>query len=406
MPLFAEKEENILGDILFDIVDSSNVTRSSRGSKMRALAQAVSKKMGRMYSVFDLNIGQAFLDGAEGKFLNFIGDMMAVPRLGEDNANIGSLDENIRFFVDIGTFGDINGGSPILIPAGTIISTATAGGGVRYRTLVNTILSPTDSEAFIAAEAVKTGSSSNIGANQLIFHTFTGYSDVANDTLKVTNNADIVSGQDVEIDSNYRFRIANQVLSIERANQTAIRLRALSIPSVADVVIIPFHRGIGTYDILIKSTTPSISDSLVATVQDAIDTVTSQGIVGLARGPTEIGISMTGTITFKRQLSTDEETSILTAATDNVIEYINNLDIGEEFIVNEVIERVQATSDLIRSLGRPTAPLDSLFIHRPSRLEDNKVRSSLIEDFQPKTDERVIVELESAGNTPILLRSA
>ena len=61
---------------------------------MRALAEAVSRKMGRMYSVFDLNFAQAFLDAAEGQYLNFIGDMMGVSRLGEQAATVTSQDRD------------------------------------------------------------------------------------------------------------------------------------------------------------------------------------------------------------------------------------------------------------------------------------------------------------------------
>lgn len=405
MPLFAESQEKIYGDIMFDMVNNTVISRSSPGAKMRALVEAVSLKMGSMYSQFDLNFVQAFLDGAEGRFLNFIGDMMNVPRLGEEPARVTAADQNIRFFVDVGTFGDINGGSSILLTGGTIVSTGSGGSGIRYRVTVDTILAASLSEAYVSVEAVRSGSSPNVAAKQLIYHDFNNYTDSSSDTLLVENTADIVNGQDIEIDSNYRFRIANQVVAAEGANPTAIRLAALAVPGVADITMVPYHRGIGSYELLVKSTTPTIPTGLVQTVRSAVARVGAQGIVSYVRGPTELGMSLVATVSFRRRLSSEEESSILVAATNNITDYVNNLDISEDFVVNEVVERVLSTSDLIKNIGQANQPLDSIYIYRPSRLEDNKVRSTLIGDFSPEVDEKLLVEPSNAGSVPILVRS-
>lgn len=404
MPLFAETEDKIFGDIMTDVLGRTNLSRSSAGSKMRTLIESVSKKMGRMWSQFDLNMIQAFVDGAEGKFLNYIGDLLQVPRLGEEPASISSSDRNVKFYVEVGTFGDLNNGNSILIPKGKIIGTQEAGTGISYRTVIDTVLAASTNEAYIAVQSVRSGSLVNVGKGTLVYHNFTDYTDSSNDTLKVTNDAEIIKGQDIENETNYRFRITNQVLSLERANRTAIRLAALAVPGVADIVSLPYHRGIGTYDLMIKSTVPSISSSLIANVQEAIGNVTSHGIYATARGPREVGVSMVGSLILKNRVSAKEQTDIITAVTDNVTYYINNLDIGEDFVINEVVERVMSTSDVIKTLGVPNKPLDSLFSYTPSKLEDNKIRASLLADLDPSEDERIIVENRYAGNTPILFR--
>lgn len=406
IPLFAESKERIYGEIINELVNSTVITRSSPGSKMRALAEATSKKMGRMYSTFDLNFAQAFLGGAEGQWLNFFGDMMGVARLGEQAATVTANDRNVKFTVDIGNFGDINSGSSITITSGTIVSTETAGNGIRYRVIVNTVLPSGDDKAYVSVQAVRTGSRENIGRNQFRFHNFTGYTDVANNTLKVSNDADIITGGDLETDTNYRFRIANQVLSAEQANATAVRLAALVIPGVADIVVLPFHRGIGTYDVMVQSVTPTASVDLISAVQTAVSSVTANGIVTKVRSPTELGLSVIGTLIYRRLLSPEEEVSILQSAVTNVTDYVNNLNIGEEFVVQETLERVLTTSELIKKVGTTVKPFDNLYLYRPSRLEDNKVRSTLIDDFDSEADERLIVENRYAGATPILFRSA
>lgn len=404
MPLFSQTEERIFSDILLNILEDTNITRTSPGSKTRALVEAVSKKLGTMWQQFDLNMVQAFLDGAEGQFLNLIGDMMGVQRLGETSATISSTDQNVRFYVDSGTFGDINGSNSILITSGTIISTEQDNGGIAYKVSFNTVLSSTDSETYISVQSIKTGSDVNVGAGELTYHNFINYDDSSNNSLKVINDAEIITAQDVEIDTNYRYRISNQVLAAEAANSIAIRLSILSIPGVADLVQLPFHRGIGTYDVLIKSTVPSIPDSLISTIQLAVDNIAAHGINVLVRGPRELGISLIGTLRLRNRISAQEETDLISTVTTNVTDYINNLDIGEEFIVNELVERVLGTSATIKTIGEANKPFDNLYLYTPSRLEDNKIRSTIIQDLTPEEDERIIVENRYAGSTPILFR--
>ena len=147
---------------------------------------------------------------------------------------------------------------------------------------------------------------------------------------------------------------------------------------------------------------PSISNSLITVVQEAVNKVTAQGLVTTVRGPVEVGVSLTGILYLKKIVSAQEENDIIDAVTLNVTDYINNLDIAEEFIINEVLERAMSTSDTIKTVGTYIKPFESIYIYRPSRLEDNKVRSTLITDFTPKSDERVITENAFAWTVPIL----
>jgi uncharacterized phage protein gp47/JayE len=402
MPLFSKSQDRIFGTLLRDIVDNTVLSKVSVGSKTRSFAESVSSELGRAYKKFDINVAQTFLPAAEGKYLDFLGDMLGVKRLGQSKAESSSSERNIRFYVDSGTFGDINSGSSILLSSGTIISTGEAATGVLYVVPYNVILSSSLSETYVAVRALKSGSVSNIGRHQLRYHDFTDYTDSANDTLNVINDAEIIKGEDGETDTNYRFRISQQTTAAEAANQTAIRLAVLTTTGVADVVMIPFFQGIGTFDILLKSVTPVLPDGLVSAVNESVSKVVAHGISYRVRGPVETGFSVVGTLTLKKKLSSQEEINILNAATTNVSDYVNSLDIAEDLIINEMIERVMATSPEIKNIGEATKPFDNLYIYRPSRLEDNKVRNTLIGDYSPQEDERVIIETEYGGDTPVL----
>jgi len=401
MPIFAEKESKIFGDILYDIVNETNITRSSPGSKTRAMAQAISKKLGRLWAQFDNNIVLSFLDGAEGKYLDYIGAMMGVARLGEQRATTTSQQRVVKFYVDVGTFGNINSNNSILLPSGTVLSTGPNQSGINYRLPYSVILPSGSTEAYVAVEAIRAGTTYNLGAGQLRYHNFTGYTNQLNDSLKVTNESEITSGKEIENDTNYRFRISSQVVASESANLTAVRLAALVVPGVADIILIPFNRGIGTIDIIVQSTLPRTSDTLLAAVAESVFRQTAQGVVPNVMAPVDIGMSMRGTITLRERISNNEQASLLRTVVNNISDYINNLDIGEEFIVNEAVERVMGTSDMIKNIGSATKPFDRVYIHRPTLLEDNKVRETLLGDFDPENDEKLIVEDRYAGANPI-----
>jgi uncharacterized phage protein gp47/JayE len=402
VPLFAQSKERIFGDILKNIVNDTVISKVSIGSKTRAIADATSTKLGQMYRKFDLNVAQTFLSAAEGQYLDFLGDMLGIARLGQETAEVASSERNVRFYVDTGTFGDINGGSSITLTSGTVVSTGEAATGVQYTVPYNVILSSSLSETYVAVRAIKAGTGSNVGARQLVYHNFTGYADSASDTLNVTNDTEIIKGEDGETDTNFRFRISQQTTAAEAANQTAIRLAVLTTPGVADVTMIPWFRGIGTFDILLKSVTPVLPTGLVSAVTESVSKKVAQGCVHRVRGPVEIGFSVVGTLTMRKKLSAQEETNIINAVTSNISDYVNSLDIDEDFIVNEMVERVMSTSEDIKNIGSATKPFDNMYIYKPTKLEDNKIRNTLIGDYNPEEDERIIVETQYAGNTPVL----
>lgn len=359
-----------------------------------------------MYRKFDTNILISYLDGANGQYLEFIGDMLGVSRLGEQNASVSSAEKNVKFYVDVGTFGSINGGLPITLPAGTVVSTGPGATGITYIVPFTVILSTSDTFFYVPAQSTRTGSDQNVGSRQLVYHDFIGYADTINNSLKVVNDAEISVAQDVESDTNLRFRIANRVLAAEAANETSIRIAGLSIPGVADLVLLPFYKGIGTTDLLIKATVPSVPEGLLLAVQNTVDAQKAAGTIVTVRGPKETGFSMTATLTLRRKLSSTEESSLISAATANITNYINSLDIGEDFIVNEAVERVMATSAEIKNVGIANQPFDSLFIYKESKVQDSKIRNTLLGDYTPDADERIIVENRFAGNTPILIKIA
>lgn len=392
--LFERTFEEILSEAINDISSNSRIRNLSPGSLTRAILEAYSRHVNEAYQTFDLNLARSFVSASNGRFLDFIGELLGLQRLGTEAGGASDTSKSVRFFVESGTFGDINSSSDILVNAGTIISSQDTEStqAIRYRTVNDNNLPALATELFITVEALLPGEDQNVAADLLQFHDHTTYTDSLNNTLKVTNPGGIFTGRDLESDTNFRFRITHQVTAAESGNLTAIRLAALSVPGVADILLTQYVRGIGTYDVLIKSITPSVSSSLIDSVQAGINLVTSQGNNGLSRAPLETGITFVISIRYRTDLEANVKSSIEERIAENLTSYVNGLDISDEFIINEAVQRVLEVDDRIKDIGIPTKPFDQLTLFKETKLQDNKIKQTLLENYNTDDDERLIIE--------------
>lgn len=392
MPLFARNLADLTAETLEELSRTTNLTKLSPGAKARALLDAVNKRLAEAYDTFDLNMTRAFVSSAPGQFLDLIGQLLGVTRTSGIAASVSEDMEVVKFYVDTGTFGDINNGSSIVIPAGTLMSTLANEAGTLYRLTSTITLPASGTEVFASVEALSPGEHSNIGANSLTHHSFTAYSDYGNETLLCTNLYPVANGANLESDANFRFRIANRVLEVEAANETALRLAALSTPGISDVVMLPRYRGIGTFGMLLESVTPTVSDALVDDVQARVSLVQGLGTIAYIRKPYEIGLSFRTTIQYKQRLDDVTLSSIEFDIEQIVREFIGDLGIGDPFVVNQLVGRMFAASDQIQNIGVSGLPLEEVYIYTDSRVEDNRIKERLLGDYEPNFDERVVVE--------------
>lgn len=392
MPLFAKSEQEMIADSLQDLASNTNITRLSAGGIARSLVESMNRRLANAYDTFDLNLARSFVSSAPGQYLELIGTLLAVERESPAAAAVNADTEVIKFYVASGTFGTINNNNDFTLSRGTIISSEVQNSGIRYRLTEDVPLLSTASLAWASAEAVIPGEESNIGTGSLQYHDFVSYTDYLNETLLVTNVHPIANGKNFESDDNYRYRIVNRVLEAEAANETAIRLAVLSTPGVADVIILRRYRGIGTFGVIIKTSLPTVSQSVLDAVTANVEQTMALGDVAYVRKPFETGLAIELTIHYSQRLPDEAldliEESLRTEITSN----INSLDIGEAFYVNKLISELFAISDNIANFGVAGKPIDKVYIYKESQLRDNRVRSNLLGDHIPESDERVIME--------------
>lgn len=146
-----------------------------------------------------------------------------------------------------------------------------------------------------------------------------------------------------ETDDNYRYRITHQVESAAAANETAIRLAALSVDGVVDVFLRPYSHGTGSFSVYFTTETPpdpEEEDEILGRVQAAIDSVKAYGVKGVATRPKNLFVSLEVQVGFDP--SVRDRMGISRDIERAVRRRINELSMGEELIITDLIYDIRA----------------------------------------------------------------
>jgi len=393
LKLIGKNFDELTAESINDLVGNTVFSHISPASNVRAILDVINRQLETNYVILDTGIALSFLSTASGEYLDNIGEMFGLSRKQATKSSVSKASKIQKFYVESGTFGGINNSQDITIPIGTVISSEPNQGGVRYVTTEAVTLNASDSEGWVSIKSIDEGSASHVGKEILSFHNFTGYADSNNDSLLTSNIASINNGSDAETDNNYRYRISKYVTSSEGANETAIRLAMLSIPGVSDVKIVPYVRGLGSFDVFIKSTTPEVPDDLISTCQEILNQVAAYPVDAQAKKPITVGVSFELTIVYNVSTVTD---SIKREVENNVKlaleDYVNNLDIGEQLVLNQALSKAIEADDRVLSIGKYGKAFDNLTLYRESKFSTNKLAVRLMNDYKPLFNEKLIIE--------------
>lgn len=397
---------DIISNALQKLNDFTNITFLSPGSKARMLVDILSEELGTQAQLFDQNIGAGLLRKAQGVVLDYIGEIYGLSRLTEVKSEVLAAEQNFMLYTLNVNFGAINNGAAITIPVGELKFSNEDSFGSDSIVYVNTeaiTLSPTETQVFFSAQSLSPGEKANVGTNTLVHHSFFNYSDSLNRTLLVTNTNSVSYGRDRENDENYRYRIQKEKISSEAGNETAIRLALLVIPGVANVVQVPYSRGIGTSDWLISSTSINVSAELLEAAQNAIDFKQSVGMSNIAKSPVLIGTEFIFSLKYKGRLEDRQKEQIKTDVKKNIADYVNNLEIADSLVIDQIVRVILNSSNLIESMGDENSSdnFRNIFIYKRSGLSNSLIRKNLTLDYIAKSYERVI--LENTIETPITI---
>jgi uncharacterized phage protein gp47/JayE len=338
--IFRKDYGDLMKQSLQNLLIRTSITNQTVGGIARSLLEVVNLNLSQYYNVLDVNTAMGFVSTAEGYFLDLIGDLFNMDRLDSSSASASASDSVQLFYVSTGT---LDTRIPSLyIPQGTVVSTSD--GTISFTVSSDAYFSAGDTQVYAPISAQESGSGYNVGVNTLVKHDL-GLSDVF-----TTNQKVVTGGSDTESDENFRYRIINATLSAAKANETAVRLAALSVSGVANVLIKEYARGIGTFDMIVIPTEGIATDALVASVQSAIDSTQAFGIKGTAIKPDVVTVQISARLVFVNNTTDTDQETIRQNVQNAISQYIVNLPIGGTFVYNKLVDTIMDTSEKIEDL--------------------------------------------------------
>lgn len=289
---------------------------------------------------------------ATGIDLDKIGEnLFGVPRIQATAPFATASMKVIKFYVKIGSFGDINRDNSrdnfnqaknIILAEGTTIEGSYGGLYFKMRTTSEYVLDVNASEVYVSAQLVQ-GDYATIPSNVLTYHNFTNYTQSKGNLLLVTNPVAISTGSGQETDNAYRYRISKAIKAIPKTTYYGIYDAAITVPGVADVNIVTSPTGGGTVTVYIQGTTPITSDEVIQDVSVKLENCIPPWATYSVEKPFCVGVALYLTVNV-----TNISEYVRSVIIDKVSEYINNF-YGNTFYVNRILSVVSAAHESVNS---------------------------------------------------------
>lgn len=143
---------------------------------------------------------------------------------------------------------------------------------------------------------------------------------------------------DGEDDDNFRYRITQQCLTLATSNETAIRLTALTVDGVQDVVLKPYSMGAGSFTVIVITDSNVTSTDILDAVTEKLIDVHGYGIRYNVTTPTLTYITIRQRVYIKDSVSDSEKQDIRYNVQQAILDYFSNLKIGENIITDRITQ--------------------------------------------------------------------
>lgn len=253
---------------------------SGRDSTINAITEAVGTEIINLRRESEREFDSRQLSNASGEDLNSLAfELYRLERTPQAFAKVLAREKNLYFYVDVGTFGEINSGAAINLTKGTLISTERAftSADLVYQITEDYTLQAGSSFGYCSARALNPGAYANVSQEAIQHHDFADYTDIANNTLRVLNKFPIINGRDIESDASLRYRTANYFTGITNKNHDAINLTSIGVPGIKEVRLIPGYLGIGTLAVVAFGQGRELTKNVAALLEDRIAELSSPG---------------------------------------------------------------------------------------------------------------------------------
>lgn len=151
-------------------------------------------------------------------------------------------------------------------------------------------------------------------------------------------------------DEKFRYRISKQCLILASSNETAVRLAAYSVQGVYDILVKPYAMGSGSFAVIavVENEVEDVN-TVLQNVRDNISETCAYGIRFLVHAPTLTRVKFKFTLYIKDNVSDAGRQELKYAARQAVADYIANLKIGEDIVIDQITQALMDVSDDIVS---------------------------------------------------------
>lgn len=150
-----------------------------------------------------------------------------------------------------------------------------------------------------------------------------------------------------ETDDNYRYRITNQCLTLATSNETAIRLTALTVDGVNNVILKPYSMGAGSFTVIVLSDEDVTPKGILDSVKQKLISVHGYGIRYNVVSPTLTHVSIKQRLQLNNNLSDVEKQEIKYNVQLALTKYLSNLSIGQDINIDKITQTIMNVSENI-----------------------------------------------------------
>ena len=154
-----------------------------------------------------------------------------------------------------------------------------------------------------------------------------------------------------ESDTNYRYRITNQVYTAQTSNEISIRLKCLSIPNVKTIMLRPYVHGAGSFVVYVDVIDKTVMETTIGAVNTALGEVKAYGVNGYAISAKQNFVDLKIRLTYTQNVSQQQKQFICVNAKTAASRYLDNLEIGETLSLQKMYSDMFATSPLISTIN-------------------------------------------------------
>ena len=343
----------------------TGITNFGTDSKARVLMDVfTSEVLDARQSAVDA-FGASQLSTAQGEDLIQIGNTLGVPQFRRTFASSHRREHNFAFYVETGTFGDINSGANFTIPKGTLIvsdpNENELQAVVNYELTTDVTCLAAASLVYLSVRAKTSGSGGNVGPTVIRNHSFTGYTGSGAGSLKVINFFSVLNGREEESPRQYRYRLARNYDRLVSSNDSRIQLAGLRVPGVLDVKPISGYFGVGSVGVLVIGADFQSNQQLVRGVQEGLDQIFGPGSKAIAVGATKVQVDLVLQLRTSRSLTQSDKRNLETSIKRNLLNAVRSTPMGGTLPLTLLEQAVQQQGRGLLRFARALNKRPSLF---------------------------------------------